>query len=80
MLTQTTSLLGQLLSAVSFLHQHGVVHRDIKPENILVDRRTRTQAQKDGGEGEDRAVLPVLKVRRVGEGEGGGERAGGGQM
>ncbi|CAM9322479.1 unnamed protein product, partial [Ectocarpus sp. 8 AP-2014] len=38
-LRETTNLLGQLLSAVGFLHQHGVVHRDVKPENILVDRK-----------------------------------------
>ncbi|CAN0437554.1 unnamed protein product, partial [Ectocarpus sp. 13 AM-2016] len=36
---QTTNLLGQLLSAVGFLHQHGVVHRDVKPENILIDKK-----------------------------------------
>lgn len=41
-------LLAQLLSAVEFLHQNGVVHRDVKPENILVDSR--------GSEG------PVLKA------------------
>ncbi|CBJ26942.1 possible MAPK [Ectocarpus siliculosus] len=38
-LLETTNLLGQLLSAVDFLHQHGVVHRDVKPENILVDKK-----------------------------------------
>ncbi|CAM9110918.1 unnamed protein product [Ectocarpus fasciculatus] len=38
-LRETTNLLGQLLSAVGFLHQHGVVHRDVKPENILVDKK-----------------------------------------
>jgi serine/threonine-protein kinase len=26
----------QLASALSYLHEHGVVHRDLKPENILV--------------------------------------------
>lgn len=52
---QTTRLLGQLLSAVGFLHERGVVHRDVKPENILVDRR-------GPGCGEGGAA-PVLKVR-----------------
>lgn len=28
---------GQLLEAVSYLHQRSIAHRDIKPENILVD-------------------------------------------
>lgn len=30
--------IDQLLDAVGFAHQHGVVHRDIKPDNIFVDR------------------------------------------
>jgi len=30
--------LGQLYSALSYMHTRGVCHRDIKPENILLDR------------------------------------------
>lgn len=55
---QTTRLLGQLLSAVGFLHERGVVHRDVKPENILVDRRGTGCGV--GG------AAPVLKVRCLG--------------
>ena len=28
--------MAQLLSAISFLHERGVVHCDVKPENILL--------------------------------------------
>lgn len=28
-----------LLSAISFLHDNGVIHRDLKPENILIDKK-----------------------------------------
>lgn len=34
-----TAVLLPLLSALGWLHQHGVVHRDIKPENAVFDTR-----------------------------------------
>ena len=32
----------QVLSALAYLHQRGIVHRDIKPSNILLDSQMRT--------------------------------------
>ncbi len=37
-LLETYQLFTALLSAVAYIHRHGVVHRDLKPSNILLDK------------------------------------------
>jgi len=34
---QAARLIHQILAAVSYMHEHGVVHRDLKPESILFE-------------------------------------------
>ena len=35
--SQTRSILRDMFSALSFIHEKGIIHRDIKPANILLD-------------------------------------------
>ncbi len=36
-LNEISRIIGQVASALDFIHSHGLVHRDIKLENILID-------------------------------------------
>jgi len=35
---QAAGIIKQILLAVSYFHEMGIVHRDIKPENVLIDK------------------------------------------
>jgi len=41
--SQTVSILRQILSGLKYAHDHNVIHRDIKPENILIHERALTE-------------------------------------
>jgi len=45
----TTSLAGQLFTALDHIHDRGIFHRDIKPENILVDQTAKVLKLADFG-------------------------------
>ncbi len=36
--SDASSLIGQVLDAIDYLHSQGIVHRDLKPENLLYYR------------------------------------------
>ncbi len=36
-LSESVRIVGELLAALDFAHQHGVVHRDVKPANVMLD-------------------------------------------
>ena len=38
---ELTTLFIQILDAIGYAHEEGLVHRDIKPSNIMIDRRGR---------------------------------------
>ena len=42
---EAASIMGQLVSVVSYMHSLGVVHRDLKPENLLFDSEAEAGAQ-----------------------------------
>lgn len=35
---QASTVILQILKAISYCHSQGIVHRDLKPENVLIDK------------------------------------------
>ncbi len=42
-LEEAVRIMGELLDALAYAHEHGVVHRDVKPANVMVDSAGRVK-------------------------------------
>ncbi|GAA6056368.1 hypothetical protein JCM3770_005971 [Rhodotorula araucariae] len=60
---------AQILSAVGFMHEKGVIHRDLKPENILLDRSMRVKIT-------DFGTAKLLKREEIKDGQPGDDPQG----
>ena len=56
------SIMRQLVEAVKYCHQHGVVHRDIKLENILIDDKNKIKLTDFGLAGIKKDPYEVFSV------------------
>ncbi len=59
-LTTIVGFMGQLLGALDYAHEHGVVHRDIKPANIMVMTNGRLKVADFGIARIDRSSLTIV--------------------
>jgi len=53
---QAKPILGQIASALTFVHERGIVHRDLKPGNVILTPQGRTKLMDFGLAKEDRKI------------------------
>lgn len=58
------SILSELLSVLSVVHQHGVIHRDIKPDNVILRQKDSKPVLIDFG-----AVKVMMRSTQVSSGQ-----------
>lgn len=68
--TQVKSILKEVLGAVGFIHEQGILHRDISPDNILINKQFRPVLIDFGAAREEATkqsrVLSALRVVKDG--------------
>ncbi|MDO8420363.1 MAG: serine/threonine-protein kinase, partial [Rubrivivax sp.] len=42
-LEEAVRIMGELLDALAYAHEHGIVHRDVKPANVMIDNAGRVK-------------------------------------
>lgn len=60
--TTATGIARQLVSAMEFLHDNGVIHRDIKPANLLVAKGKRWTTYVEYEEVDIRSIVTIVEI------------------
>ncbi|CAG9334190.1 unnamed protein product [Blepharisma stoltei] len=59
---EAANIMSQLLSAISYCHEHSVIHRDLKPENVLLEEKNGSLSLKVADFGSSCLLDPQRKM------------------